>query len=99
MTDPQDPTDLARTHQPRAGVAIKDNRGLVGYLLVGLAVLALAICLTAAALGNEAATIGAGAVAILIAALGSVWVFIERRRVARLSARLPADSARQGHAG
>ncbi|HZA12033.1 UsfY protein [Mycobacterium sp.] len=100
MTDPQhDPTDVARTHQPRAGVAMKDTRGLPGYALMGAAVLALMVCLAAAAMGYQGWTITAGVIAILAAAVGSVWVFMERRRVARLAQRSPADSTRTGNAG
>jgi hypothetical protein len=100
MTDPQpDPVDTARTHQPRAGVAMKDARGLPGYLLMALAVLALVICLAAAATGSEGTTIVAGAVAILTAVSGTIWVFAERRRVARLAQRAPADSTQQRNAG
>ena len=100
MTNSQnDPIDLARTHQPRAGVALKDTRAWPGYLLMALAVLALAICLATAATGYSGATIGAGVVAIVAAAVGSIWVFAERRRVARLAQRSSADSTRTGNAG
>ena len=96
MTNPQEnPTDLARTHQPRAGVALKDSRGIPGYVLTGVAVLALMICLASAAAGYQGWTITAGAFAILAAAAGSGWVFLERRRVARLSQQAPADWTRQ----
>ncbi|MBV8930833.1 MAG: LapA family protein [Mycobacteriaceae bacterium] len=98
MTKPHDPVDAARTHQPRAGAAMKDTRGLPGFLLIGLAVLFLVICLAAAAIGNHGWTIGAGVVAIAAAALGSVWVFAQRRRIARGARRTPADSTRKGNA-
>ena len=94
----KDPTDHVRTHQPRAGVALKDTRGLPGYLLMGVAVLALMICLASAAMGYQGWTIAAGVVAIAASALGTVWVFAERRRIARLARRSPADSTRTGHA-
>ncbi|HEY7051506.1 MAG TPA: hypothetical protein VH496_05135 [Mycobacterium sp.] len=80
-----DPTDHARTALPRAGEAMKDNRGLAGYLLLGLAVPALVICLGAAARGVSGWAIGAGVIAVLAAATGGVWVYVERRRVARVA--------------
>ena len=100
MTEPQ-PVDQARTHQPRAGAAMKDGRGLVGYLLIGLAVLFLVVCLAAAAMGNQGWTVGAAAATVLTAAVGSIWVFADRRRIARLAQRSPADSTRnrKGNAG
>jgi uncharacterized membrane protein YcjF (UPF0283 family) len=100
MTNPQhDPVDQARTHQPRAGVALKDTRAWPGYLLIAVAVIALVVCLTAAATGAQAVTVGAGFIAVLTALAGSVLIFGERRRVARLAQRSPADSSRQGNAG
>ena len=95
----ENPIDHVRTHQPRAGIALKDNRGLPGYLLMGVAVLALMICLASAAMGYQGWTISAGVVAIVASALGSVWVFAQRRRIARLARQTPADSTRTGHAG
>lgn len=94
MTDNgADPVDHARTTLPRAGESMKDNRGLVGYVLMGLAIVAVAICLAAAATGHQGVTIGAGVVAVAVAVTGSVWVFVERRRTARLAH--PAESGDQ----
>jgi uncharacterized membrane protein YcjF (UPF0283 family) len=96
MTNPQyDPIDQSRTHQPRAGAALKDTRAWPGYLLMAVAVIALVVCLVAAATGSQAVTVGAGFIAVLTAAAGSILVFTERRRVARLAQRSPADSAHQ----
>ena len=78
-----DPTDHARTAVPRAGEAMKDNRGLPGYVLMGLAVVAIVVCLVAAAQGATGWTIGAGIVAIVAAVVGSAWVYSQRRRVGR----------------
>ena len=58
-----------------------------GYVLIGAAVLAPMVCLATAATGFGGWTIAAGAVAILAAALGLVWVYAERRRVARMERR------------
>lgn len=78
-----DPTDHARTAVPRAGEAMKDNRGLAGYVLMAVAVVAVVVCLVAAAVGAMGWTVGAGIAAVLAAAAGSVWVYAERRRVGR----------------
>jgi hypothetical protein len=80
-----DPTDHARTTLPRAGEAMKDNRGLTGYVLMALGILALVICIAAAATANLGWTIGAGVAALLTATAGSIWVYAERRRVARVA--------------
>lgn len=80
-----DPTDHARTTLPRAGEGMKDSRSLGGYALMGLAVLALSICIGAAARGVVDWTVGAGIVAVVTATAGSVWVYVGRRRVARVA--------------
>ena len=80
-----DPTDHARTTRPRVGEAMKDSRSLGGYALLGVAILALVICIGAAARGVMDWAIGAGAVALVTAAIGSVWVYAERKRVARVA--------------
>jgi O-antigen/teichoic acid export membrane protein len=80
-----DPTDHARTTLPRAGEAMKDSRSLGGYGLLGLAVLALVICLAAAAVEVMGWALGAGVVAVLCAAVGSGWVYRRRRRIAHIA--------------
>jgi hypothetical protein len=80
-----DPTDHARTTLPRAGEAMKDERSLGGYALLGVAVLALAICIGAAARGVTDWAIGAGVAALIAVVVGAVWVYAERRRVARVA--------------
>lgn len=92
MTDRRgDPTDHARTTRPRVGEAMKDGRSLGGYALIGVAVLALVICLGAAARGVMGWAIGAGAVALLTVAVGALWVYAERRRVARIAREYAID--------
>ncbi|MDT5012611.1 MAG: hypothetical protein QOH57_4228 [Mycobacterium sp.] len=84
MTErPDDPTDHARTSVPRAGEAMKDKRGLGGYALLGIGVVCIAICLGAAAMGAAGWAIGAGIAAVVAVGGGSVWVYLQRRRVAR----------------
>lgn len=86
MTNPQDdPTDHARTTLPCAGETMKDSRSLGGYALLGLAVLAMVICIGAAARAVPGWAIGAGVVTVLAAGVGSVWVYTERRRVAEVA--------------
>ena len=84
-----DPTDHARTTVPRAGEAMKDTRSLPGYFLIGLATVALVACLAAAGIGRLGWTVGLGVIAVVAAAAGSVWVFLGRRRVARLARQSP----------
>jgi hypothetical protein len=91
-----DPTDHARTTIPRAGEAMKDTRSLPGYFLMGVAIVALVACLAAAAMGQVGWTIGLGAAAVLTAIGGSVWVYVERRRVARLARQSPTEAQRPG---
>jgi hypothetical protein len=80
-----DPTDHARTAMPRAGEAMKDAPGLYGYALLGLAILAFVVCLTAGATGYRGWMIGTGVVAVVSAAVGSVRVYARRRHIARLA--------------
>ena len=84
-----DPTDHARTTIPRAGEAMKDTRSLPGYFLMGLAIVALVACLAAAGMSQIAWTVGLGVIAVVAAVAGSVWVFQQRRRVARLARQSP----------
>jgi cyanate permease len=91
-----DPVDHARTTVPRAGEAMKDTRGLPGYFLMGLAVVAMVACLAAAGMhGNMGWTIGLGVLAIGSAVVGSVWVYVERRRIAKLARQSPAEPKRR----
>lgn len=62
---------------------MKDTRGLPGYALIALAVPALVFGVAAAARGATYWAVGAGLAALLVAATGSVWIYIERTRVAR----------------
>jgi hypothetical protein len=50
---PADPTDYSRTTQPHAGEFMKDTRGLPGYLLMGVAVLAVVACVASAGYGHQ----------------------------------------------
>ena len=87
-----DPTDHARTTLPRAGEAMKDSRGLPGYGLLGLAVLAIVVCLAAAAQSLTSWAIAAGVVAVLAVSVGSACVYAERRRVASVARQRSTDA-------
>ena len=84
-----DPTDHARTTIPRAGEAMKDTRSLPGFFLMGLAIVVLVAWLAAAGLSRTAWTIGLGVIAVVAAVGGSVWVFLEGRRGARVVCQSP----------
>jgi dolichol kinase len=86
-----DPTDHARTTRPRVGEAMKDSRSLGGYALLAIAIVALVICIGAAARGVTDWAIGAGAATLVAGAVGSVWVYAERKRVARVARRNETD--------
>ena len=75
---------------------MKDNRSLGGYALMGIAVLALAICIGAAARELMDWTIGAGIAAVLTATVGSVWVYAERRRVGRVAQQNSREAEQHG---
>jgi hypothetical protein len=47
-----DLVDQSRSTIPRAGEGMKDARGLPGYLLIGVGVLALVVCLATDAQGR-----------------------------------------------
>jgi hypothetical protein len=70
---------------------MKDGRSLGGYALLGVAILALVIGIGAAARNTMDWAIGAGAVALVTAAIGSVWVYAERKRVARVASEHAID--------
>ena len=83
MADINDPIDDERTTRPRAGMVMKDKRQAPGLALAVVAVLALAGCLTAAALNEFGWAIGLGLV-VLAASIGGVgWVLAGRSATAR----------------
>jgi Flp pilus assembly protein TadB len=84
-----DPTDHTRTTIPRAGEAMKDTCSLPGYFLMGWAIVALVACLAAAGMSQIAWAIGLGVIAVVAAVAGSVWVFLRRRRMARVVRQSP----------
>lgn len=89
-----DPIDHDRTHQPRAGVAFKDNRQLIGYLLIGAAVGGVMVSLFLAGIGHGGGSTAIGILALASATVGWLWLYLARRRVARLGRGTPADSTR-----
>lgn len=90
----EDPVDHSRTHMPRAGESMKDARALPGYVAIGLAVAALCGCLGASAVGNVVWAVALGAIALVLAVAGGVWVYSEHRRIARIAAPRIAEQQR-----
>jgi hypothetical protein len=93
---PYDPTDHARTTRPRMGEAMKDKRSLGGYAALGLAVVAIAMCLGTAGHGLTGWAVGAGIVAVVLATIGSVWVYAERRHMGRVAQEHAIDEPSPG---
>jgi hypothetical protein len=86
MADEQDDLiDHFRTTRPRAGLAMKDHRHLLGLVLLALAMIAVMLCVKFAAIGDSESAVGAGIVDALSAVAGVAWIFIARRRVYRIA--------------
>ena len=77
---PLDPFN-PRTH---AGEAIADTRAWPGYGLIGIAIIALGMTLSAAGYGFAGWAVIGGAVCAASLALGTALVVMEHRRVQRL---------------
>jgi uncharacterized membrane protein len=86
------PIDHPRANRPRAGMVMKDTSELPGLILLGLAVIAVMFCLRFAAFGNDRSAIEAGVIAIFAAVVGSVWMFVARRRFTRIAQRSAVES-------
>ncbi len=76
-----DPVDRARTTLPLAGEAVIDGWKLPGLLLVGIAVVALVVCLATFAMGQSTVGWVAAAVTIVAAVVGGAWLTVTYRRV------------------
>ncbi|MFQ6395599.1 hypothetical protein ACLMAJ_19315 [Nocardia sp. KC 131] len=82
---------LRRRH---AGEGLEDTYNVPGIVLCGLAVVALAITLTAAGYGFAGWAVIAGVVCVVCGIAGVAWLMVERRRMNR---RGPPIADRQGH--
>ncbi|WP_254206413.1 hypothetical protein [Nocardia alni] len=101
MTEPQSARTAAQAPGRRrslrrhhAGEGLEDTYNVPGILLCGLAVIALALFLTAAGYGIWGWAVVAAIVFVVAGVAGVVWLLAERRRMNRL---LPPDAERQGH--
>lgn len=92
----QNPTDHARTTHQRAGEWFKNSRDALGLLLLAVGVLAMVICLAAAAHGNTGSALVLGSIAIVAGGAGTTWLLIEGRRVGRVEAKRSAKRRRRG---
>jgi thiol:disulfide interchange protein len=91
----QNPTDHARTTHQRAGEWFKNSRDAVGLVLLAVGVLAMVICLAAAASKNTGWAIIMGSVAVVGGVAGITWLLVEGRRVRRVEARRSASDPGQ----
>jgi uncharacterized membrane protein YcjF (UPF0283 family) len=64
-----------------------DTRGLPGFLLLGLAVVAFAAAVGGAGYGHQGWAVVLALVGILLMAAGAAWLYIEHRRLRRIAAR------------
>ena len=95
MTVRQNPTDHARTTHQRAGEWFKNSRDALGLILLAVGVVAMVICLAAAAHGNTGSAVLPGSVAIVAGSAGTAWLLIEGRRVGRVEAKRSAKRGRR----
>lgn len=86
MPADRNPTDHARTTQPRAGEWFKNARDLPGLAMIAVSVLGVVVCLAAAAYERTGWAVAAGVVAILAGTAAAVWLFVESRRLRRVEA-------------
>lgn len=99
MAARQNPTDHSRTTQPRAGEWFKNSRDVLGLLLLAVGVVAMVVCLAAAAYGNTRWAISMGSVAVVGGAAGAAWLFVEGRRVRRVEGKRLAARHEAGSGG
>ena len=92
----QNPTDHARTTHQRAGEWFKNSRDGLGLILLAVAVVAMVICLAAAAHGNTGRAVLLGSVAVVAGAAGIAWLLIEGRRVGRVEVNRSVNRGRGG---
>jgi hypothetical protein len=76
-----DPVDHARTTRQRAGESVKDAAKMPGLLLIGLGVVAMAICMGGFAIRQPGWGVVAAIVALLSVGAGLAWMNMEGRRI------------------
>ena len=80
-----DPVDHVRTTRPHAGRAVIDVMGWPGYALLVAGMVAGVGCLAAFGTGHDLQGMEVAAFAVLSAALGTLWLVIEHRRIGRVN--------------
>jgi uncharacterized membrane protein len=86
-----DPTDHARTTQPHAGIAMKDNFFWPGLILLVVAMLGLISTAAVAAYRHYEWLCTTFLVALLGAVAGALWLLMEHRRVTRIEVQWYAE--------
>ncbi|KLO29649.1 UsfY protein [Mycolicibacter heraklionensis] len=80
-----DPVDHVRTTRPHAGRAMIDVMGWPGYSLLVVGMVAGIGSLAAFGTGNDRQGVEVAVVAVLAAALGTVWLLLEHRRISKVN--------------
>ena len=93
-----DPTDHARTTQPHAGIAMKDNFFWPGLILLAVATFGLISTAAAAAYRHYEWLSTTVLIAVLGAVAGALWLVMEHRRVTRIEAQWHAAHPDVGRA-
>jgi protein-S-isoprenylcysteine O-methyltransferase Ste14 len=92
----QNPTDHARTTHQRAGEWFKNSRDAPGLVLLAVGVVAMVISLAVAAHGDTSSAVLTGSVAMAAGGAGTIWLFVEGRRVGRVESKRSAKRGRRG---
>ena len=85
-----DPTDHARTTQPHAGIAMKDNFFWPGLILLVVAMVGLISTAANVAYRHYEWLSTTVLIAVLGAVAGALWLVMENRRVIRFEAQWDA---------
>ncbi|UVO13086.1 LapA family protein [Mycobacterium sp. SVM_VP21] len=80
-----DPVDHVRTTRPHAGRAMIDVMGWPGYSLLVVGMVAGIGCLAAFGTGHDRQGVEVAIIAVLAAALGTVWLLVEHRRIGKVN--------------
>lgn len=81
----RDPVDHVRTTRPHAGRAVIDVAGWPGYSLLVVGMMAGIGCLVAFGTGHDRQGVGIAALAVLAAAMGTLWLVFEHKRIGRVN--------------
>jgi len=90
-----DPSDHFRTTQPHAGITMKDNFFLPGFVLLAVALAGVMCTAVVAASGHYEWLATSVAVAVLGTITGPLWFVVEARRVDRVDEKMAYRRRRQ----